>query len=165
MRMEEQSKGRYNKYPDKIDAQLIRILNRYFNDVGRKDLNLVDAIIDEVMQKIKEELGISSTPATADYIASKDVKVNVPTERLKKDISLSAGEDIELMADKNCSISHIQIGNRSRRYKHIGGYGKYNLGPSEIVVEIYHDIEVGTDILRLYNNSSNEIEFSIIVYS
>ena len=88
MRMEEQSKGRYNKYPDKIDAQLIRILNRYFNDVGRKDLNLVDAIIDEVMQKIKEELGISSTPATADYIASKDVKVNVPTERLKKDISL-----------------------------------------------------------------------------
>lgn len=56
MRTEQVDKCRYRKKTDKVESMIIKIVNRYLKDVVKKDEDTVNAIIEEVEQKVKEDL-------------------------------------------------------------------------------------------------------------
>lgn len=166
MRIEEQNKGRYNKYPNQIESSLIRILNRYFNNVTSKDLNLVDAIIDEVLRKVKEEIGVGVSTVSLDSTNNNvQYNINIPKLLLKKDLTIFPGENIEYVTDVNQLISYIEIADGSKTYKHVGGYGQYLINDSIILIEMYHDNNENREVINIKNSGSNSSDIKIIIYS
>lgn len=56
MRTEQVDKCRYRKKTDQVESMIIKIVNRYLKDVIKKDENTINTIIEEVEQKVKEDL-------------------------------------------------------------------------------------------------------------
>lgn len=56
MRIQQKKENIYVKGLDKVDAYLINIIQRYFEYDGKKILGSKEQIIDEVIQRVKEDL-------------------------------------------------------------------------------------------------------------
>ncbi|AXU72284.1 TPA: hypothetical protein ACG3PC_000150 [Clostridioides difficile] len=61
MRIQQKKDNIYVKGLDKVDAYLINIIQRYFEYDGKKVLGSKEQIIDEVIQRVKEELILPQT--------------------------------------------------------------------------------------------------------
>lgn len=55
MRTEKRSSKSYVKAPNAIEAQIIRIVNRYFNEQKEKNPAVIESIIEEVILRLKTE--------------------------------------------------------------------------------------------------------------
>lgn len=56
MRIQQKKDNIYVKGLDKVDAYLINVIQRYFEYDGKKVLGSKEQIIDEVIQRVKEDL-------------------------------------------------------------------------------------------------------------
>lgn len=61
MRIQQKKDNIYVKGLDKVDAYLINVIQRYFEYDGKKVLGSKEQIIDEVIQRVKEEFILPQT--------------------------------------------------------------------------------------------------------
>ncbi|MBY2476161.1 hypothetical protein KWV16_04655 [Clostridioides difficile] len=61
MRIQQKKDNIYVKGLDKVDAYLINVIQRYFEYDGKKVLGSKEQIIDEVIQRVKEDLILAKT--------------------------------------------------------------------------------------------------------
>ncbi|MFL8711100.1 hypothetical protein Q3304_10045 [Clostridioides sp. GD02377] len=100
MRIQQKKDNIYVKGLDKVDAYLINIIQRYFEYDGKKVLGSKEQIIDEVIQRVKEEFIL---PQTQDLLEAFLLKKGISFEENKviitnKDLILINGK---IKEDKN----------------------------------------------------------------
>lgn len=163
MRVEQQSTGRYNKYPDKVDAQLIRIINRYFNHVSSTDDKIVDAIIDEVLAKVKAELGIVGKPTTNEY--SNEERNVVPKLLVDKKVTLKEYEEVEFLVDDPEDIKNIVLTIDGKNFYSRYGHCLCKAANDKIVeLNVFHDTDLGKKVVAL-KNCSDLVNIKMKIFS
>ncbi|CZR97738.1 MULTISPECIES: hypothetical protein [unclassified Clostridioides] len=100
MRIQQKKDNIYVKGLDKVDAYLINVIQRYFEYDGKKVLGSKEQIIDEVIQRVKEEFIL---PQTQDLLEAFLLKKGISFEENKviitnKDLILINGK---IKEDKN----------------------------------------------------------------
>lgn len=84
MRIQQKKDNIYVKGLDKVDAYLINIIQRYFEYDGKKVLGSKEQIIDEVIQRVKEDLIL---PQIQDLLEEFLLKMGISFEENKVIIS------------------------------------------------------------------------------
>ncbi|KPI49582.1 hypothetical protein C4097_02570 [Clostridioides difficile] len=100
MRIQQKKDNIYVKGLDKVDAYLINVIQRYFEYDGKKVLGSKEQIIDEVIQRVKEEFIL---PQTQDLLEAFLLKKGISFEENKviitnKDLIVINGK---IKEDKN----------------------------------------------------------------
>ncbi|NMS91290.1 hypothetical protein HGQ85_15310 [Clostridioides difficile] len=80
MRIQQKKDNIYVKGLDKVDAYLINVIQRYFEYDGKKVLGSKEQIIDEVIQRVKEEFIL---PQTQDLLEAFLLKKGISFEENK----------------------------------------------------------------------------------
>lgn len=80
MRIQQKKDNIYVKGLDKVDAYLINVIQRYFEYDGKKILGSKEQIIDEVIQRVKEEFIL---PQTQDLLEAFLLKKGISFEENK----------------------------------------------------------------------------------